>query len=117
MPLPNRNADYSNTGLRRLQETLAVCGLMGGWRNSLRRLFALRYRQGHPHSADVPDEPGKFTSHSNDRNLPALSSGHEPAISATQAELGIPGPIDNVRAYCFLPALYVGAHSRRMLVS
>src|SRR5260370_32181106 len=59
--------------------------VLGGWRNSLRRLFALRYRQCHPHSADVPHERGKFTTHINDRNLPPLSSGHEPAISATQA--------------------------------
>src|ERR1700712_1171688 len=63
----------------------AVCELLGGWKNSLDMLFALRYRQGHPHSANVPDERGQFTSHGDDCNLPALSSSHEPPISATQA--------------------------------
>jgi hypothetical protein len=62
-----------------------VCELWGGCKNSLRRPFALRYSQSYSHSADVPDERGQFTSHGNDCNLAALSSGDQPAISATQA--------------------------------
>jgi hypothetical protein len=43
MPLPNRGAGYSNTGLRRLEETLqSGCELSGGYMHPLRRLTVLR---------------------------------------------------------------------------
>ena len=94
MSLPNAVAGYSNTGLRRLQETSDAGWIFVSYVLRLCGLFAVRCGQSHPQSTDIPDEGSQFARDSDDGDVWGLPSGDELTISPAQPQLRVPGTID-----------------------